>query len=304
MLKWIGYVGLAILGVAVVTLAVLTTRFLSWRGDVERRLSSRSSVVQTPVGPVEFAEVGSGTPILMLHGTPGGYDVIVNMAEAGEAFGAGLRIIAPSRPGYLRTPIESGRTPEQQARLLAALLDKLSIEKAFVMGASGGGPSALQFAMNYPNRCAGLILEAAVTQKIVVNSKAVPPLLQDFLVSVFRDRAISDLQAADPSDPMLTKLGRALFDSLIPAAPRAIGNANDLDQFSRIEGWNLERITCPTLIIQGTADKDVPPAHAEFAHSHIANSNLVMLEGADHNMFFAKYRQLGELTSTFVAAHR
>ena len=304
MLRWAGILGLGLLGIVIVALAVLAARFLSWRGDVERRLVQRSSVIQTPAGVIEYGEVGSGVPILMIHGTPGGYDVILNMAAATESFGDGLRIIAPSRPGYLRTPIESGKTPEQQAWLFAALLDKLGIEKAFVMGASGGGPSALQFAMLDPERCSGLILEAAVTQKIVVNERPIPPLLQDFLVSVFRGRAISDLQAADPSDPTLTKLGSALFDSLIPAAPRAVGTANDFDQFSRIENLNLERIRCPTLIIQGTADKDVPPAHAAFAHARIANSELVSLDGADHSMFFTKYRVLGELMRNFIDKHQ
>ncbi len=304
MLRWIGLAGLALLGIAIVALAVLAVRFLSWRGDVERRLAQRSTVVQTPAGTVEYAEVGSGVPALMLHGTPGGYDAILNLAEATESFGAGLRIIAPSRPGYLRTPIESGATPEQQARLYAALLDKLGIDKAFVMGASGGGPSALQFAMQYPERCAGLILEAAVTHKIVVQERSFPPLLQDFLLSVFRDSAARDLQASDPSDPTLTKIGHALFDSLIPSAPRAVGVANDLRQYSRIENWDLGKIRCPTLIIQGTADKDVLPSHAEFAHARIVNSELLSLDGADHSMFFKNYRVLSESMRAFIARHQ
>jgi len=303
MLRWIGLAGLGLLGILIVALVVLAARFLSWRGDVERRLVQRSTVVQTAAGPIEYAEVGSGVPVLMLHGTPGGYDAILNLVEATDSMGQGLRIITPSRPGYLRTPLESGATPEQQARLYAALLDKMGVDKVFVMGASGGGPSALQFAMQYPQRCAGLVLEAAVTHRIVVQQRSFPPLLQDFLLSVFRDSAARDLQASDPSDPTLTKVGHALFDSLIPSAPRAAGVANDLEQYSRIGDWDLGKIRCPTLIIQGTADKDVPPSHAEFAHAKIVNSELMTLDGVDHSMFFKKYRVLGDALHAFIAQH-
>ena len=89
-----------------------------------------------------------------MHGTPGGYDQSPEEAT--------YRMIAPSRPGYLKTPIEVGRTPQEQADAYAALLDALGIdEKVFVMGASGGGPSAYAFAAAYPERTLGLIqLEA------------------------------------------------------------------------------------------------------------------------------------------------
>jgi len=300
-MRWIGIAGLGLLGVTFVIFIVLAARFASWRGEVEQRLSQRSNVIHTDAGPIEYAETGSGIPVLMLHGTPGGFDTILNLTEATDSSRTDLRIISPSRPGYLRTPIESGATPQEQARLYAALLDKLAIKQAFVMGASGGGPSALQFAMQYPDRCAGLILEAAVTHKIVVKQHWFPSLLQDFLVSVFRDSAIRELQASNPSDPTLTKVGSALFDSLIPSGPRAVGVANDLEQYSRIGNWDLRTIRCPTLIITGSADTDVPPEHAEFAHSKIPHSELVRLTGADHSFFFKKYRELDELVDTFIA---
>jgi pimeloyl-ACP methyl ester carboxylesterase len=98
--------------------------------------------------------------------------------------------------------------------------------------------------------------------------------------------------------------GGALFDSLIPAALRAAGTSNDLEQFARIQDWPIAKIRCPTLIIQGTADKDVPFAHAEYARSQIAGSELVKLEGADHSMFFTQYKVLGDLVRTFITKNR
>jgi hypothetical protein len=48
----------------------------------------------------------------------------------------GCELLVPSRPGYLRTPLESGRTPEDQADLYAAMLDSLEIERAAHLGGS------------------------------------------------------------------------------------------------------------------------------------------------------------------------
>jgi pimeloyl-ACP methyl ester carboxylesterase len=303
-LKWIRRVGLGFLAVFALFSVVVAGRFLAWRGAIVNRLEANSSVIGTSTGPVEYADVGHGVPVLMIHGTPGGYDQALGIVKATGFSSSELRVIAPSRPGYLRTPLESGRTPEQQARLYAALLTKLGIDKVFVLGASGGGPSALQFAMLYPDRCSGLILEAAVTQKIVVGGKSLVPVVQDFLIFIFRARAIDALQAKDPTDPVLSKIGEALFDSFVPASSRVAGVSNDYRQFARIGNWPLSSIRCPTLILHGTLDKDVPIAQAEFAHAQIKNSEIVRLPGADHDMFFTKYKALNTLIAAFIVKHQ
>jgi pimeloyl-ACP methyl ester carboxylesterase len=83
---------------------------------------------------MEYVLKGDHGPIMLfLHGAPGGYDAA---PDAGENF----RLLAPSRPGYLSTPLETGRTPAEQARAYAALLDALEIrEPVLVMAPSGGG---------------------------------------------------------------------------------------------------------------------------------------------------------------------
>jgi pimeloyl-ACP methyl ester carboxylesterase len=298
--RWI----IGLLAALLLLLVVIGIRFLTWRRELIRRLEENSAVTDTSSGTVEYADFGRGVPVLMLHGTPGGYDQVLSNVKATGWSNSGLRAIAPSRPGYLRTPISSGKTPEQQARLFAALLTKLGIDKVFVLGGSGGGPSALQFAMLYPDRCYGLILEAAVTQKIVVAEKSLIPIVQDFLIFVLRGRAISRMQAADPADPVISRIGEGLLDSVIPTSRRRAGQVNDLQFYARMEDWPLSNIRCPTLIVHGPLDKSVPIAHSEFAHAQIANSEFVRLEGADHDMYQTRYKELGQLIAAFIAKHR
>ena len=59
---------------------------------------------------------------------------------------AGFGIISPSRPGYGRTPLSSGKTYKEQPPLYAAMLDKLGVDKVVVHTISGGGPAGYSFA--------------------------------------------------------------------------------------------------------------------------------------------------------------
>lgn len=118
---------------------------------------------QTTAGPVEHTDSGTGPVLLPLHGGLGGYDQSWLLARALLRNMADRRVLGLSRPGYLGTAQSLGRTPEAQADLYSNLLDALGIERALVAAVSAGGPSAIQFALRHPDRCAGLILVSTAT---------------------------------------------------------------------------------------------------------------------------------------------
>ena len=138
--------------------------YRSWRRQMQHRLQEGSGVQTTARGPVEFCELGYGAPVIVLHGVMGGYDQGLAVAEAIAM--PGLRFIALSRPGYLRTPLEAGRSYEQQGDMVAAFLESIGLTSALVIGVSGGGPAAIQFACRHREKCAGLILLSAVTRRL------------------------------------------------------------------------------------------------------------------------------------------
>ena len=73
-------------------------------------------------------------------------------------------VVAPSRPGYLRTPLTSGQTPEQQADAMAALIDTMGIPSVAVVASSSGAPAAIQFVLRHPDRVWALVLLSPVTR--------------------------------------------------------------------------------------------------------------------------------------------
>ena len=101
-----------------VVITACFTHYIIWRAMLIKKLYARSSIVPTAMGPVEYISIGpaDGPVLLLSHGGGSGcdnaylYDFLVN---------EGIRIICPSKPGYLRTPLEAGKTFEEHADLLA-----------------------------------------------------------------------------------------------------------------------------------------------------------------------------------------
>ena len=71
-----------------------------------------AEMVATALGPVEVARAGEGPPVLVVHGMPGGSDQALAMGRS--LVDAGFGVIAPSRPGYLGTPLDGREAIDQQ----------------------------------------------------------------------------------------------------------------------------------------------------------------------------------------------
>ncbi len=298
------------IGLLIILLGVFGLTYISYRSfanDHAEKLVAGSQVIQTSLGSIEFVQKGTAGPyVLFLHGTPGGYDQSPKDAS--------YRLIAPSRPGYLQTSIEVGRTPEEQANAYAALLDALSIhEKVFVMGASDGGPSAYAFAAAYPERVLGLVQLEALSHPETTEEEMPGIMQNDFtswaLMSLFTLQGVEGVVEALIPDPanqqrvLKDEEKVAGFSSMIwstwPPSKRRDGTENDFKQFKKMS-LPLESITVPTLAIHGDADTSVALAQSEYAAQRIDDFTLHVLEGADHMMPVTHSEEMGEIIEQFV----
>ena len=83
----------------------------------------------------------------------------------------------------------------------------------------------------------------------------------------------------------------ALVDSMFKTMSarfdeRKVGAENDIAMGAAIDKLPLDKISCPTLIIHGDADNDVPPRDAKYAHEAIAQSQLLWIDKASHIGFW------------------
>ena len=269
--------------------------YLRQRKEALERLPRGSQVVETGRGPVEYVAGGQGPAVLVVHGGGGGYDqgAIFSWPEWG------LRFIAPSRPGYLRTPLWVGRTFAEQADALAALLNVLEIDQVAVLGASAGGPPALYFALRHPERCRALVLLSAVNGPISdlpdwvhLAEKGMPPdfftwlLCKTPLIKLLAGR-LFDVGAGAEKKALM----RRVLDSTFPISLRLAGGFNDLRQIAALPPLPLERIQVPTLVLHGDGDSVVPFAQAERAAETIPGAQFLVLKGGDHLAFVTHLEQ-------------
>ncbi|WP_049914193.1 alpha/beta fold hydrolase [Haloterrigena salina] len=115
--------------------------------------SSEPESITLPDGrTLAFATYGdrNGAPLLFHHGTPGSSRLGALLSAS--AHDHGVRVIAPSRPGYGRSDPHPDGTFETWAADCRALADTLGLESFAVAGFSGGGPYALAVAADHPDR--------------------------------------------------------------------------------------------------------------------------------------------------------
>lgn len=299
----------------------------NWRAKRLAQLAARSEIADTSDGPIEFARSGSPPYVMHLHGTPGGYDQSIPLGT--PFIEAGMGSISVSRPGYLRTPISVGRTAAEQSDAFAALLDSLHIERVAVQGVSGGGPSAVQFAARHPDRTTALLLTCAVSgaYPIVVpawSKLVMTPLgmrMGAWMFSKFPQITVKQLIGEEStystdevkqvtervmSDPRLLEFFQGLTQSSTPWEDRQQGFDNDIEVIRAVaeDPLPLEAVRCPTLIMHGTADDDVPYGVAVQAHERIRESELHTMEDACHLLWIDQgIEEMNQRQVEFLRAH-
>jgi 2-hydroxy-6-oxonona-2,4-dienedioate hydrolase len=256
-----------------------------------------SLIANTVAGPIEYAEKGAGIPLLSIHGAGGGFDQ--GLANAAEFVGEGFRIIAPSRFGYLRTPVPQNTSPVAQADAHAVLLSKLNVHKAIVVGVSAGARSAIELALRYPDMVASLILivpgtyspaspvsiEASRGNRFVfwiVNAggnfawwaaeKIAPSMLIRFLG--VRPELVAAASQAERDRVM------RIVKSIEPLSLRFSGI--NVDSTPDLHELPLEKITAPTLIVSARDDGFNTLPAAEFMASKIPAAKLVVYDTGGH----------------------
>lgn len=260
---------------------------------------------QTYVGPVEYDLHGThGSVVLSVHGGLGGADQ--GRLFAGSLLGSDHRILSPSRPGYLGTPLTSGRTIDEQSDLLAALLEELGIDRVGVLGVSSGSPVAYALAARHPERVWGLVSVGGVClpdpdataarplqhafirvigQPLARLTAAVSPA--KFLAATLDETSTLpahrkvDYAAAIMHSPRSREFFAALVARTFPYGARLPGTDNDAVQ-ARTLDLPLARISSPTLVVHDRYDGDVPIANGEHAAASIPGAGHRWTDGGDH----------------------
>jgi len=282
----------------------------------KRAVAGQSHILAIPDGQLEYAEAGSGRPVLILHGTGGGFDqglLIGRRLSAG-----GCRVIAPSRFGYLRSDLPADSSPEHQADLLVRLLDHLGIDRLPVGGASAGAVSAAAFALRHPDRCSALLLLAPavnISQRDPVVLSPLQKALMDHLlrsdflfwcgVRYAPDAMTGAFLATDPA--LLKRAARSerqraktMLEGLLPVSAKRRGLLNDAVRAGAPTTIDFSRIAAPALIVAAEDDRFGTAGTARALKSVMPDARLILYPDGGH-IWLGRDEEAGQAMLRFLA---
>ena len=103
--------------------AAVLVKYRSNMRAVRERLRGKSTIIPSPYGDIEYIEHGSGSDVLVIHGSGGGFDQGEFLAHI--VLDDQFHCITPSRFGYLQSTFHEGAAWDDQAHAYAHLLDQL-----------------------------------------------------------------------------------------------------------------------------------------------------------------------------------
>ena len=254
------------------------------------------------LGWVEFG-APDGWPVLGFHGTPGSRRQLC--LDETHAVAAGVRLVAPDRPGYGLSTYQPDRRLVSWPRDVEQLADHLGIGRFSVMGISGGGPHAAACAALVGERVAvaGIVSGAAplahpgfadvltTPERVTAALSRKGSILLRLFVSAeaaaarrFPERALELFRRQlPPPDAEIFERPemRQLFELEMARMSVTTGKAwaQDLELFSSDWGFDLAAITVPVILWHGEEDR-LPLAR--LVHDAIPGSQLHVIGGQAH----------------------
>ncbi|MDQ0648037.1 pimeloyl-ACP methyl ester carboxylesterase [Microbacterium natoriense] len=252
---------------------------------------------------ITWCEFGDprGVPVLAAHGSPGSRYQLLPLDEAARA--AGVRLIAPDRPGFGGTspnPPNGFHTWDADA---VALLDALGLKAVTVLGFSGGAGYALALASSAQTRVSRLVIVCGMIpgapRSVLIGripiisvlyrvSRWLPALATAMLEGrgPFRNTREANLAAWPAADRVVmadprTKMLMAA-DAAASTAQGARAGIDDLRRYHRPLPEGLESIRQPVRLLHGAADGNVPIGVARWAVSRLPSASLQEIPAGGH----------------------
>ena len=247
-------------------------------------------------GEITYVDSGEGEVILSVHGIFGGYDQAYDTCKD---FCSDYRIIAPSRFGYLGSDVSGDGTPARQAAAYVELLDKLGIDKVYLLATSAGGSVAIRFALDYPQRAKGLILYCSAMPPVEKPEKyaeyAGPPpfLCNDYVMFLL-----------SPMFEPIMGMEQSTIYSMLPINDRKVGvildaSVTNPDMARDFGEYPIEDLQVPTLIFHAKDDKLASYIETEKAVARFPNCTFISFESGGH-LLTGHAEEIKETVSDFV----
>jgi 2-hydroxymuconate-semialdehyde hydrolase len=250
--------------------------------------------------------VGSGFPVLLIHGSGPGVSAWANWRLTIPALAAGRRVIAPDMVGfgYSERPKGVRYSLDTWVAQAVGLLDALKIEQADLVGNSFGGGLALALAIRHPKRVRRLVLMGAAGVSFPITEGL--DAIWGYQPSIANMRKLLDIFAYDctlMSDELAELRFNAsiqpgfqeAFESMFPA-PRQ----NGVESLASREE-DIRALPHETLIIHGREDRVLPLSNSLTLSAWIERSQLHVFGRCGHWTQIEHAARFAQLVGNFLA---
>jgi pimeloyl-ACP methyl ester carboxylesterase len=263
--------------------------------------------------PVNTIELGSGPPIVFVHGLAGSWQ---NWLEQLPVLARDHRVVAMDLPGFGHSPMPAQAISiSGYARLLDELLGQLGIDAAAIVGNSMGGFIGAELAISFPQRVERLVLVSPAglsTHADPRTERALPTLRRaERIVAAYTGwlaahsdavtrrprlrRATMNIVAAHASELSGALAAEQLRGAGKPGFVEALQAILDYDV-----GERLPEIACPTLIVWGARDRLISVRDAERFEELIPDSRKVIFADTGHVAMLERPAQFNALLEQFL----
>jgi poly(3-hydroxyalkanoate) depolymerase len=235
-------------------------------------------------------------PLLLLNGIGAGFEMLLPFVDALPA----TRIIMFDAPGAGKSsaPTLPWRM-RNYAKVCERVLDELGVPSANVMGVSWGGALAQQFARQYPQRCARLILAATSPGNIMIPGRL--PVLwrmsnpRRYYDKNYMKRIAGTIYGGKLRTNRLS--AGAIAELTTPPSKRGY-----YYQMMAIFGWTslpwLRRLKQPTIVMHGNDDPIIPTVNARLMTSLIPGAKLMIVD-CGHLFMLTRARRVAAVVKRF-----
>lgn len=263
-----------------------------------------------------LSEIGSGYPLLMLHGGGAGASGLSNYSRNIEALSRHFRVLIADMPGYGQSSKGVDRNDPfgDLAGSMLGLFDALQIDSAHVVGNSLGGACALRMALDAPARISALVLmgPGGVNTTRSLPTKGLNQLLDYYngegpslakLTRFIREYLVYDGSLV--SDAMIAERYRSSIDPEVIAAP-PLRRPPGLKAALRMDftrDARLDQCQVPTLVLWGADDKVNRPSGGETLRQRMPNCDLYLFSKTGHWVQWERASEFNAVTAGFLACH-
>jgi len=301
----------------IITIALLFPLFL-YGGNNATVPASKSGLIKVNGTELYYHVIGSGNPILILHGGPGLNHTYFLPQMAGLGKHCKLIFFDQRATGKSSMDVDTN-----SVNLYNFIEDIEGLRRAFnlgkmnLMGHSFGGLLAMEYAIKHPDHLRSLILVTTTAASSDLRMKA----FQNMQSRTTREDSIGQEEVQQSEgfkkrDPeTMSKFFRYLFgsnfydhkyadsltlffDSNYAKSGKLLRGLNrDLSHYDIHD--SLKAITCPTLIVQTDYDRNLAEA-MEQIHEHIPNSKIVLIQHSGHFPFIEAPKDFFKIVTEFV----